>query len=195
MEEIWKDVQGYEGYYQVSNLGRVKSLKRHAPYDTKYGKRAKYVNEKILAETEAHNGYSRVHLRTETTNMNKLIHRLVAETFIPNPLNKPQINHIDGNKKNNCVSNLEWATQSENMQHAFRTGLCDIEKMKIKCKLGSAKYAKPIIAYKDGEIFKEFFSKGDACKYFNKDHKTIDKLIRQQKTINGLLLVNKKVEN
>lgn len=109
----WKDIQGYEGLYQVSNLGEVRSLK--------YKGRN---NIKILKGASDKDGYRRVALfDKEKCRKEYRIHRLVAEAFIPNPENKPQVNHIDGNKINNKSDNLEWATQEENMQHAYKMGL------------------------------------------------------------------------
>jgi hypothetical protein len=119
MEEIWKEIKGYEGLYQVSNLGRVKSLSKVKElyngglYNTK---------DKILTPRIS-NGYISVSLHKHNKGITKLIHRLVAEAFIPNPEGKPQVNHIDGNKTNNILSNLEWNTRSENIQHAFNTSL------------------------------------------------------------------------
>lgn len=116
MEEIWKDIEGYEGYYQVSNLGRVKSLRRWS--GTQY-----YNREKIIKPWLTIKGYYRVQLSRNGVYKNFFLHRLVAEAFIPNPKNKPQVNHIDGNTKNYSISNLEWATARENVQHACDTGL------------------------------------------------------------------------
>lgn len=115
MQEIWKDVQGYEGQYQVSNLGRVKSIKRKLT-------NGRSVSEKILnssSKKKTQDGYLMVALAGRTFRVN----RLVAAAFIPNPDNKPVVNHIDGNKENNKADNLEWATISENMLHAYRCGL------------------------------------------------------------------------
>lgn len=99
-KEVWKSIPGYEGRYYVSNLGRVKG-----PL-------------KILKPTISNWGYERVRI---TNNAGKRttprVHRLVAQVFIPNPENKPEVNHIDGNKLNNNVSNLEWVTASENKLH------------------------------------------------------------------------------
>lgn len=119
MKEIWKDIKGYEGFYKISNLGNVKSLKRYVK--NKNGKRI--VEEKILTNYINNSGYYAVNLRKECAIDIKRIHKLVAEAFIPNPNNLPQINHIDGNKLNNNIKNLEWCDCSYNVKEAFRLGL------------------------------------------------------------------------
>lgn len=122
--EVWRDIKGFEGIYQVSNKGRVKRLARVDSYvrsDT--GKQCERpVGEKILKPTIT-SGYYEVNLRNLDANRYCRIHRLVAEAFIPNLENKPAINHIDGNKLNNNVDNLEWVTAKENVTHAAQTGL------------------------------------------------------------------------
>ena len=105
--ENWKDVPGYEGLYQISNLGNVKSL---------------YSN-KILKPSIDKYGYTRFSATKDKIQKTLIIHRLVAKLFIPNPNNLPQVNHKDGNKKNNCKNNLEWCTDSDNKKHAYKTGL------------------------------------------------------------------------
>lgn len=106
--EEWKDVQFYEGRYQVSNLGRIKSL----------------VNkERILIPQRNAQGYLHVSLCKNGKRNNHMISRLVMRHFIPNPESKPCVNHIDGNKNNNTLKNLEWCTYSENIKHAYRNGL------------------------------------------------------------------------
>lgn len=108
MEEIWKDIKGYEGLYQVSNLGRVKSLKRKV-YAGRNRLRWQY--ERIMSNNKSNgNGYLIVSLNKESKDKNKYIHRLVAEAFIPNPNNYLYVNHKDENRKNNKVDNLEWCT-------------------------------------------------------------------------------------
>lgn len=119
MKEVWKDVVGYEGLYEVSNLGRVKSLVRKLGDGTGKGFSTK---EKIL-KTSKSNNYKQAHLYNLNKFKSRLIHRMVATAFIPNPLNKPQVNHIDGVKSNNVASNLEWVTAKENQLHAIKTGL------------------------------------------------------------------------
>ena len=115
MEEVWKDIKGYEGLYQISNLGNVKSLPK---YRVKYG-----YGEIILKQSISRNGYKIVGLSKNNKYKTVYIHRLVAEAFIPNPKNKLEINHIDGNKQNNFVGNLEWNTRKENGKHAWKMGL------------------------------------------------------------------------
>lgn len=104
MNEIWKDVKDYEGFYQVSNFGRVKRV----------------TTDRILKSNMTSKGYLLVKLCKNSINSNKRIHRLVAEAFIPNSENKPYINHIDEDKTNNHASNLEWVTAKENSNHGTR---------------------------------------------------------------------------
>ena len=103
--EIWKDIKGYEGLYQVSNLGRVKRV----------------TTNRILKSSKHVSGYLMVNLCKNSVTSHQRIHRLVAQAFIPNPENKPDVNHIDEDKTNNMVSNLEWSTKKENCNHGTRT--------------------------------------------------------------------------
>lgn len=112
MQEIWKDIKGYEGCYQVSNTGKVRSLN--------------YRQTKQMKELSCrvnHKGYVDVHLSKNGKSKRIVVHRLVAQTFILNPKALPQINHIDGNKQNNNINNLEWCNNSENQKHAYEKGL------------------------------------------------------------------------
>ena len=109
MQEIWKDINDYEGLYQVSNLGRVKSLSR------KYKKRV--IQEHIVQPSIAHNGYLRVGLSKNGIRKYDSIHRLVAKAFIPNPNNYNIVNHKDCNRQNNCVDNLEWCNEKYNINY------------------------------------------------------------------------------
>lgn len=109
--EVWKDVLGYEEIYQISNLGRIKSLHRDR------------IEEKILNPAKNNRGYLRLGLSGNGKVRYDSIHRLVAGAFIPNPKNLPEVNHIDGNKLNNGVENLEWVTKGQNQIHAYKTGL------------------------------------------------------------------------
>lgn len=107
--EEWRDVKGYEGLYQVSNLGRARS------FHNQYGR--------VLKPIRTTDGYSQVTLSKNGKLKATRLHILVAQAFIPNPENKPQVNHIDGNRANCHVDNLEWATSKENIQHAYKIGL------------------------------------------------------------------------
>lgn len=121
-EEIWKDIRGYEGSYQVSNLGRVRSLDRQVA--SKGGKSTYLMRGISMTPREDKVGYTTVHLRLGgQTRKTKKLHRLVADAFVDNPELKPQVNHKDGIKSNNAISNLEWVTAAENNQHAYDTGL------------------------------------------------------------------------
>lgn len=111
MIEVWKDVVGFEGLYKVSNLGNVVSARRNYKNGVKY-----------LTPFD-NGGYLRVTFVVNEKRSNHLVHRLVAEAFIPNPDNKDSVNHIDGCKTNNRLENLEWVTRSENTIHAITTGL------------------------------------------------------------------------
>ena len=117
--EIWKDVVGYEGMYQVSNLGRVKSLEREI-VDCN-GKVRRFKSKILLNNVnKKRNNYCSVILSNSGVNSRFFIHRLVATAFISNVHDKPQVNHIDGNPLNNKVYNLEWCTSSENLTHRYR---------------------------------------------------------------------------
>lgn len=118
--EIWKDIKGYEGLYQVSSFGRVRSLPKLIEY---FDGRIRYYEGKIMKLSNHPKGYLQVRLTKNKKTKLHFIHRLVAETFLENLQNKPMVNHIDGNKQNNNINNLEWATCSENNQHAYDNNL------------------------------------------------------------------------
>lgn len=119
MNEIWKDIKGYEGLYQVSNLGRIKSLSNRSNH-----------KNPILMKQACVLGYMVVSLTKDSVPKMFKVHRLVASAFIENKENKADVNHKDGNKKNNNVNNLEWCTAQENVIHAFKTGLSKAQKGK-----------------------------------------------------------------
>ena len=119
MTEIWKDIKDYENLYQISNLGRVKSLERKVKNKNGY----KVIKEKILKNYIHNTGYYAVNLRKQCKIDIRLIHRLVAEYFIDNPKMYPIVNHKDGNKLNNNIKNLEWCTYKHNINEAYRLGL------------------------------------------------------------------------
>lgn len=111
--EVWRDIPGLEGVYQVSSIGNVKRIK------TRSGKEC----DRPLKYWVLHSGYALYTLTYNGKRIRTCAHRLVALAFIPNPDNKPYVNHKDGNKLNNSVENLEWVTASENTVHAIKTGL------------------------------------------------------------------------
>ena len=113
--EIWKDIKEFEGYYQVSDKGNVRSVTRHDGVHERIGQPIKSVLK--------YNGYLQVGLRKHNKRKYISVHRLVAIHFIDNPKNKPQVNHIDCNKQNNNINNLEWVTSKENLYHAKINGL------------------------------------------------------------------------
>lgn len=133
MEEIWKDIKGYEGIYQVSNMGKIKSVERYML--NRWGNGFKRWREKIKKQTLSKNGYYTVILSTNGNYKTYFTHRLVAEAFIPNPENKPCIDHINTDRTDNRVENLRWVTHKENQNNPLT---------KIKMKRNKSK-AKPII--------------------------------------------------
>lgn len=145
--EIWKDIPGYEGYYKVSNKGRVKSLLFQNNALNK-----KFPREKILKQKkDKYNSY-RVELWKNGKNKTWLVHRLVGLAFLGIPKENMTINHKDGNRLNNHINNLEWCTRKANIQHGFRTGLYSCQK-------------KTKVINKKTNIYLEFMSMAEASKY------------------------------
>lgn len=160
-QEIWKDVVGYEELYQVSNLGRVKSFRRSP-------------NGVILKKRVGGNLYDRAYLGCKDKSGDFNVHRLVAEAFIPNPENKPYINHINGIRDDNRVENLEWCTASENHLHKFRSlgyiGVC------------GEKHGNSLLRDKDVIQILYFHKLGyknkEIASIFNVDNSTISDILR-----------------
>lgn len=119
MNEQWLPIKGYEGLYEVSNTGKIKALYRRVDK----GKCHRTWDEHLLKYALDNRGYFRTNLSKDGVNKTVKVHRVVAQTFIPNPEEKSTVNHIDGNKQNNHVDNLEWATLSEQQKHAYSKGL------------------------------------------------------------------------
>jgi hypothetical protein len=125
--EIWKDINGYDGVYQVSNYGRVRSNGTAVNMTSVKGKRyTVFTKKRILTQSHTVEGYLVVGLTKNGISKQYKVHRLIAEAFIQNPKNKSTINHINGIKDDNRIENLEWCTSKENTQHAHATGLCGI---------------------------------------------------------------------
>ena len=145
---IFKSIKEYEGLYEVNELGEVYSCERI----TSDGK---HLQRKQLTGGHFSNGYRFVCLRKDGVNKNHSVHRLVAEAFIPNPLNLSDVNHKDGNKQNNHVSNLEWCTRSENLKHAVDIGLVESQ-----CKI------RRTVIIKNDDYIVKFDSMKDCAEFF-----------------------------
>lgn len=182
MKEFWKPVKNFEGLYEISNLGNVKTLKRtwrvlnyqSKKYQTMYNK------EKLMNCVISKTGYKQVVLMKNNKKTFKLIHRLVAEAFINNTENKPCVNHKDGNKLNNNVNNLEWCTYKENNIHAWKNGL---PKSYLKGKYGKEhNKSKKINQYdSDGNFIKTWDCISDVTRQLKIDSGRITKCCKHQK--------------
>jgi hypothetical protein len=157
MEEVWKEIDGYEGLYQVSSLGKVFSLR----------------NTKNIKLNLSEKGYFRVDLWKENKRNSLRVHRLVAKSFIDNPDNKPQVNHIDGIKTNNNINNLEWSTPSENVRHAISLGLKKTSYL-VKTML-SERMSIPVIDTSSGKIYKSIT---EASKSLQVSHQYLSKMLK-----------------
>lgn len=124
MQEVWKDIVGYEGCYQVSNLGNVKALRRMF---TPNGA-TRFTKEKLANFYINKSGYVKVQMSLNSKQKSYSVHRLVAIAYLPNDQNKQEVNHKDGNKLNNVISNLEWSTRSENVIHGIKNNLIKVKK-------------------------------------------------------------------
>lgn len=164
MQEVWKDVVGYEGYYQVSNLGHIKSLDRcvkNSNFSTML------LKGKILKLSVKPNGYCYVTLNKNGYAKYALVHRLVAEAFIDNIVGLPQVNHIDEDKKNNSVNNLEWSSCKENAQYGTRN------------ERAAKKSGKPVVQKNtSGEILNIFRSANYAAKHVGRDAANIQACLK-----------------
>lgn len=184
IKEVWKDIPEYEGLYQVSNFGRVKSLERVV--ECSNGKKRLY-KEKILKPSNDKDGYLLICLCLCKSNNIKSysVHRLVALAFIPNPENHKCVNHKDENKENNHVSNLEWVTHKENCNYGTRN------ERTSKTKKGKPQYKqrKPILQYTlDGEFIRDWDSITTASKELNIDKSSITSCCKgRYKTSNGYI--------
>lgn len=156
-KEEWKSIEGFEGLYDVSSLGRVRSYPRNGTKDK---------DIHILHQGVTKSGYCRVALSKNDRMKNYAVHRLVAQAFIPNPENKSEVNHIDGNPNNNTINNLEWNTRSENHLHrvyALRHNTLN------KCK--------KVLCVETGKIFPSVQA---AARTLGKDHKGIVRAVKGQ---------------
>ena len=178
MNEVWKDIKGYEGMYQCSSLGNIRSLDRivickNGRIDHKIGTTMKLRQNK--------NGYMQIGLTKHNVRKMTYVHRLIAETFIENPDNKSQINHKDGDKLNNSVENLEWVTASENLKHSYEN---------LNRTINSGKHRKIKGYDEDGELIFMCPSLEKCAKWIGLSPTQTRRLIENQKrTKEGVLLV------
>lgn len=155
--EVWKPIKDYEQLYEISNLGKVRRL----DCLVKRGNNEMLVKGGEMQLRDNGKGYLRVKLTKDNKSRRILIHRLLAEHFIPQPLGLTIINHIDGNKQNNSITNLEWTTQKENVRHARETGLINMENWRDSISKAGKKMvknlhklnSKEVINTENGEIY------------------------------------------
>ena len=170
--EEWRDIQGFKGLYQISNLGRVRSCDRYLK--ASYGSR-QFKRGQIIKETMMHNGYLIVDLHRNGSSVRRFVHRLVAEAFINNPKCLPEINHIDEDKTNNRADNLEWCTHLYNLNYGHVKD--KISKAHIDGNYGSI----PIVQLdKDGNIIAHFRNASDAEKVTGISASSIRKVCLQR---------------
>ena len=170
--EVWKDVLGYEGQYQVSNIGNVYSVERRDSRGNKCGG--------FTLKPANVRGYLKVKLHKNGIGENKSVHRIVAEAFIPNPNNYLEINHKDENKANNCVENLEWCTREYNMNHGTRNEKVS-KKLSKKVKAGNIETGEVLTFSSTQEVTRKGYqssSVSEACRgiycttgHLYKDHR------------------------
>lgn len=156
MQEIFKQVKDYEGYYEISNIGNVRSTS--------------YKGTRLLKPAKTKRGYLNVIFCVNQTKVHKLIHRLVAEAFIPNPRNLEQVNHINGNKEDNTVENLEWCTSEYNNQHALNRGLLNRYEDRPEAKLTKE------LVLKIPELIKQGATTDDLKDLFKVSRRCIDNI-------------------
>ena len=165
MEEIWKDIPGYEKYYMASTLGRIKSKDRVIKTVLK-GKEIKYIKRgRIMTPCLNSGKYLGLPINTDKLKKNENVHRLIAITFLPNPNNLPCVNHKDENKLNNCVDNLEWCTYQHN--NVWKNRLAK----SLETFNANPKNRRKVYQYtKDGAFIKEYESVKEATKEMGLKH-------------------------
>lgn len=172
MDELWKDIPEYEGYYQVSNLGRVRSLDRNFDVINKFGFK-QHIGQKgrILSLQKCSSGYAKVILSKDGKHKNVMVHRLVAQVFLPNPDQLPEVNHKDECIENNCVDNLEWCTSKYNANYGTRNERC-YPKSQLK----------PVNQYqKDGTFIRKWNSLSEAHRELGIDMSQISAVCKHKK--------------
>lgn len=196
--EIWRDVLGYEGLYQVSSEGRVKTISKDVKFKNRWGQDAvRHIDEKIMKTKVQQNDYDALTLSKDGVRKTFCMQRLVATAFIPNPENKPQVDHIDGNKHNNCVENLRWVTAAENCANPLwvehSKNISDETRRKMSEK-SYRSHNKPIIQYNlNGEMVGIFDSTAIASRFYGINRAHICQVLKnKRKTAGGYVWRYKK---
>lgn len=180
MNEIWKPIEGTDGKYEVSNLGKVRGN----------GTRGAKNGVREISQRFDRYGYKRINCYTNGKMKSCTVHRLVAAAFIENPDNLPQVNHIDGNKENNCVENLEWCTASRNVKHAFDIGLKEKSREHAR-RIGeehNRKTSKKVRVFDADGVSQEFESISEACRALGVNRRNVNEVLREgsrRKTAGG----------
>lgn len=170
--EIWKDITGYEGFYQVSNLGRVRSVDRKIIRNNGW---VQTFRGRIVRTTEIL-GYKMVHLSKAGTTTNHYVHRLVAQAFVPNPNNYREVNHKDEDKANNRAENIEWCTRRYNLLYGDRGR-----------KAGIALGKRVVLIGEDG-VEHHFYSRSEAGRYLGVTVQAISQAIRKKQKSKGFIV-------
>lgn len=153
IQEVWKTISGTQDRYEVSSLGKVRSIDRTIIYTD--GRIFTYPQRELKQTIDAY-GYPRITIRNHSHHKTFKVHRLVAQAFIENPNNLKEVNHINGDKKDNRVCNLEWVSSSQNKLHAVRMGLSHPALNARQIKGANNRLSKILIAYKDGVEIKRW---------------------------------------
>lgn len=176
MEEVWKDIEELKNAYQVSNFGRVRRKSRKVPTNVP-GQRngLRNLSERITKSQDNGHGYQQIYVKIDGIRIMVYLHRIVAIYFLPNPENKPEVNHKDGNKENNRADNLEWATRKENVKHAVDNNLLSKGEKVWNCKLTEQK----ILAIRRLHRMNPNFNRAAINRKLGLGNSTVSKIIKK----------------
>ena len=175
MEEVWKDIEEFQNFYQISNLGRVKRKRRYVKNNIQRGSRM--IDERISSPQDNGRGYKQIYVSINNKRIMLYVHRLVASYFIENPNKKLEVNHLDGNKSNNNVNNLEWVSRLENQQHAVANNLIPKGNEIWNCKLSQEK----VIAIRRLFSMKNNTTQAYVCKKLNISAAQMSRIINKSR--------------